>query len=120
MANALETRWHGIIADWYESIGYSNATLNGCYRCQHHHVIGRRGKHNKLHIGGFFVLPLPAEFHDPHSNSVYNVTHRRHNFTGHFGLQSELFKEMIDSMVEFGYDLPFGQDVIDAIMDTKK
>jgi len=120
MSNAIERRWHGIIADWYQSIGYSNATLNGCYRCQHHHVIGRKGKHNKLHIGGFFVLPLPWEFHDPHSNSVFNVTHRRHNFTAHFGLQSELFKEMIDSMVSFGYDLPFGQDVIDAIMDTGK
>ena len=120
MSNALETKWHGIIADWYEGFGYNNTSLNGCYRCQHHHVIGRKGKHNKVHIGGFFVLPLPKEFHDPMSNNIYNVTHHKHNFTGRFGLQTELFKEMIDSMVEFGYKLPFGQDVTEAIMDTRK
>jgi len=120
MSSALEQKWHGIIADWYEGFGYSNAALNGCFNNQHHHVVGRKGKQNKVHIGGMFVLPLPWEFHDPNSNSMYNVSHFKHNFTGRFGLQSELFKEMIDSMVECGFVLPFNQNLIDAIMDTRK
>ena len=58
MANAIERRWHGIIADWYQNIGYSNEALNNCYRNQQHQVGGKKYKHNKVHIGGFFVLPL--------------------------------------------------------------
>lgn len=120
MANALKTKWLGMVTDWYHDVGYKNGNLNGCYRLNRHHVTGRKSKHNKIAIGHWFVIPVPFIYHDVSSNDIYNVTHHRHNFTGKFGLQSELFKEMIESMVSFGYELPFGQDVIDAIMDTRK
>lgn len=120
MANALQTKWLGMVTDWYNDVGYINQDLNGCYSVERHHVTGRKSKHNKIAIGHWFVLPLPFIYHHISSNDIHNVTNFRHNFTGHFGLQSELFREMIDSMVSFGYELPFGQDVIEAIMDTRK
>lgn len=119
MANAAQKKWMGTISKWYEGCGYTQSRLNQ-YSYQLHHCGGRKLKHNKVAIGGWFILPLPFEMHDVSSNNMFNVTHFKNRFTDKFGLQSELFKEMIDSMVEFGYDLPFGQDVIDAIMDIKK
>jgi len=120
MINALETKWLRVITDWYNDIGYANQDLNCCYRFERHHVTGRKSKHNKVAIGHWFVLPLPLIYHHVSSNNIYNVTNHRHNFTARFGLQTDLFKEMIDSMVESGATLPFSQDVIVAIMDTGK
>lgn len=120
MTNAVQRKWLAMVTEWYESIGYLDEDLNGDYSVERHHVVGRKGKHNKIPIGHWFILPLPFRFHNIQSGDIHNVTNFKHNFTGRFGLQSELFKEMIDSMVYFGYKLPFGRDVIDAIMDTRK
>ena len=119
MANAEQKRWVANVVNWYEAIGYEQGELNG-YHMQIHHVVGRKGKHNKVAIGEWFILPLPFRLHDVSSGSELNVTHYRHRFTDAFGLQSELFKEMIESMAESGITLPFGQDIINAIMDTRK
>ena len=119
MANAAQKKWMRTITEWYECSGFSDNMLNE-YQFQLHHCTGRKSKHNKIAIGEWFILPLPLLLHDVNSNSALNITHFRHRFTDEFGLQSELFKEMIDSMVKNGTTLPFGQDVIDSIMDTKK
>ena len=119
MANAAQKKWMQTISDWYQCTGFSGLVLNE-YQFQLHHVVGRKAKHNKVSIGEWFILPLPARYHDVSSNNPFNVTHYRHIFTLEFGLQSELFKEMIDSMVESGIKLPFGDDVINSIMDTRK
>ena len=108
------------ISAWYLGYGYEDMELYEPYKFQLHHVVGRKGKHNKVVIGHWFIIPLPVRFHDVSSGSKLNVTHYRHSFTHVFGLQSDLFKEMIESMVESGITLPFGQDVVDAIMDTRK
>ena len=119
MANAAEKKWMQTISDWYQCTGFSGLELNE-YQFQLHHVVGRKAKHNKVSIGHWFILPIPSDLHDVSSNNLCNVTHHKHAFTDRFGLQSELFKEMIDSMVESGTKLPFGDDVINSIMDTKK
>lgn len=121
MANAEQKRWMQAISEWYRDIGFTQLGLNNSwYDFQLHHCGGRKLKQNKVSIGDWFVLPLPVRLHDVNSNHPHNVTHHKHAFTKRFGLQSELFKEMIDSMVECGITLPFGQDVIDAIEDARK
>lgn len=121
MAKAIHKKWMNDIAEWYQEVGFSSLLLNNTwYEFQLHHVGGRKLKQNKVPIGDWFILPLPIRLHDVNSNDPLNVTHHKHMFTGTFGLQSELFKEMIDSMVDHGAELPFGQDVINAIMDTRK
>ncbi len=119
MANAAQNKWMRTISDWYESGGFSNSMLNE-YQYDRHHVVGRKAKHNKVAIGHWFILPIPKRYHEVDSNNPFSVTHYRHMFTHEFGLQSELFKEMIDSMVNLGVDLPFGDNVIDSIMDTRR
>jgi hypothetical protein len=119
MANAAEKKWMETISNWYENTGFSNGVLNE-YQYDRHHVTGRKSKHNKVAIGHWFVLPIPKRYHDVSSNNPFNVTHYRHIFALEFGLQSELFKEMIESMVGLGVVLPFGDDVINSIMDTRR
>jgi len=121
MANTAQSKWLKTITDWYQSGGYQNDELNECYRMQRHHVVGRKGKHNKIDIGHWFVIPLPYVYHDIRcSDDPLNVTYYHKAFTKYFGLQSELFSEMIKSMVEHGIELPFGDDVINAIEDTRR
>lgn len=120
MAKAIHKKWMTDIAEWYREVGFKNLELKTWYDYHLHHVGGRKLKQNKTPIGDWFILPIPAPLHDVNSDHPYNVTHHKHAFTDRFGLQSELFKEMIESMVDHGATLPFGQDVINAIMDTRK
>jgi hypothetical protein len=124
MANAAQKKWMETITKWYFNWGWRSGSpsydLVGFCTLQRHHVMGRKAKHNKVAIGEWFVLPIPFIYHDVSSDHPHNVTHHKHAFTDRFGPQSELFKQMIESMVELEIDLPFGQDVINAIMDTRK
>jgi len=124
MANAAQKKWLQTITEWYFDWGWRSGSpsydLVGFGSIQRHHALGRKAKHNKVPIGEWFVLPLPFIYHDVNSNNPDNVTYHKHAFTDRFGLQSELFKGMIDSMVELGIELPFDDDVINAIIDTRK
>lgn len=88
---------------------------------QCHHVCGRTYKQNKVHIGHYFILPVPIDLHDVHSNNPLNVTHWRHNFTNEFGLQRDLWAKMVERLVWheaiLWSDVP--DDVRDAIMASK-
>lgn len=114
-SRTLITRWHGMVA-WYVAVYGPVAKGEGAV--QFHHVKGRAYVHNKIHIGEFFILPLPWELHDVHSNSGLNVTHFPKNFVAEHGKQSELWMSMVEEIRGYYQQLPFGQDVIDAIMDT--
>ena len=124
MPNTAQKKWMQTITDWYFDFGWrsgsSSYDLVGFATIQRHHVLGRKAKHNKIAIGEWFILPLPFVYHDVSSNHPHSVTHHKNLFTERFGLQSELFKEMIESMVESGAALPFGLDVINAIEDTRR
>ena len=86
---------------------------------QIHHVCGRTYKHNKVLIGPWFIIPLPFELHDVSSNHPQNVTHYKHRFTDGYGLQSELFAEMVERLRDRGIEVP-DQEILDAIKDTRK
>lgn len=116
--NAAQKKWIADVMDWASSNGpvASEVGFNGQIQC--HHVVGRSYKHNKIHIGHWFILPLDCVLHDVHSSNEYNVTHWRKRFTERFGNQRDLWLKMVDSMRDRGYTMPFGQEVIDAVMDT--
>lgn len=107
--------WHEQIAEYVRQYG---PVVRGQGEVQHHHVKGRKAVHRKVHIGQWFVIPLPYEFHDVHSNSDLNVTHHKKKFVATYGKQSELWLEMVERMRRDGMKIPFGHDVINAIMDT--
>jgi len=112
MNQAKEKKWLGMVTEY-------GCVVTGRSDLQRHHVVGRSYKHNKVHIGRVFVLPLCVDLHDVHSNNPLNVTHFRHRFTDEYGMQRDLFKKMTDQMIEDGYILPFDLSLIDVIMDTK-
>jgi hypothetical protein len=85
---------------------------------QRHHVLGKSAKHNKIHIGYWFINPVPFELHDVNSNHEFNVTHHKKAFKSEYGNESEIFKRLIVLMKEHGYNTP-PKEVIDAIMDTR-
>lgn len=85
---------------------------------QLHHPGGREMKQNKLYIGRWFVIPLAWRYHDVHSDDPIHVDKHKEAFISEFGKQSQLFKTMCDNLVSRGYTLPFGDDVMQAIMDT--
>jgi hypothetical protein len=121
MANAAQKKWMNDISEWYREVGFDHPGLcNSWYNFHLHHVGGRKLKQNKVPIGHWFILPIPIRLHDINSDHHLNITHHKNDFTEHFGLQSELFMIMIESMIEYGAELPFGTDVINAIEDTRR
>lgn len=103
---------------WLEMVTEHGCVITGRSDIQRHHVVGRARKHNKVHIGEIFVLPLVTYLHDVHSNHPLNVTHFRHKFTGEYGSQASLWEGMVVTMIDRGWALPFEQDVYDSIMGT--
>lgn len=104
---------------WLQRVAEYGCVVTGVSNIQIHHCVGREGKHNKYHIGRWFVLPLAFDLHDVSSNNEYNITHHRKKFVEKFGKESELFADMCWMMLSDG-SLPFDGDVMDAILDTNR
>jgi len=111
-------KWHNMIQRYVEKYSVMGCTYPNV---QHHHVVGRTYIHNKIHIGQWFVIPLPVFLHDVSSNDECNVTHYPKNFVKAYGLQSSLWWNMCCKMMANDWgELPFDNDVVEAIRDTKK
>ncbi len=106
---------------WLQRVAEYGGFVAGTNNLQIHHCVGREGKHNKYHIGRWFVLPLAFDLHDVSSNNEYNITHHRKAFVEKFGKESELFLEMcLDMVREENKPLPFCDGVMDSILDTNR
>lgn len=117
--SAEQKRWISNVAQWgAENCGEVYGLHFHHQPIQVHHVCGRSYKQNKIPIGHWFILPIPFELHDVSSNHNYNVTHHRHNFTAVYGMQRELFLNMVNAMGG-AFEVNPPQSVLDAIMRTK-
>ena len=85
-----------------------------------HHPVGRTAKHNKVHIGEWWILPVPIRLHDVHSNDPLNVTHNKRAFEAHYGQQTRLWELMVVDMQLKGYMIPFGDDVKEAVKTWRR
>lgn len=115
--NAEQKRWLKRVAQYANDHGCF--PLGGFAPFQLHHVAGRSAKHNKVHIGHWFVLPIETSFHDVMSNNPLNVTHFRKRYVNEFGPQAKQFCEMINKIRNEDGIIPFGDDVIDSILDSR-
>jgi hypothetical protein len=120
--NAKEKEFMKTVMDFHNNYGvgylYGAEWSDSLLQC--HHVAGRTYKNNKVHIGHWFILPVPVELHDVHSNHYLNVTHWRHKFTGEFGMQRELWLKMVNKMVdEFAITKPIETEIVNSIMSSK-
>ena len=118
-ANTVQKKWMDDITLWANNGGlrllYGDEWEFSAF--QRHHVLGRAAKNNKVAIGHEFILPVPHELHDVHSNHGLNVTHHKHKFTNAFGKQRELFNSMYQTMKKEGYIVP-DISILDAIIWT--
>ena len=118
-ANAKQRQWMSDIAEWANDGGISFVFgIESTSSIQLHHVLGRSAKHNKIHIGHEFIIPVPYELHDVDSNHHENVTHRKKAFIKRFGTQSSIYQVLISCMEMDGYTVP-SMDIYSAIMDTR-
>jgi hypothetical protein len=110
-----EKHWHNQINDYVEAYGpvAGDSTV-----VQFHHPKGRKYKHNKVYIGIWWVLPIAYELHERQCDHPDNVTDYPKRFVQRFGTQGALFNLMCITMVNDGWTLPFGNDVMESILDT--
>lgn len=122
LPNTKEKAFMKAVMDFHNEYGvgylYGDEWDKSPLQC--HHVCGRTYKQNKVHIGHYFILPIPFEIHDVHSNHPLNVTHWRHRFTDKFGYQRHLWRKMMFKMIKEGCDIELtSDDVYSAIMASK-
>lgn len=114
---AQEKAWYKRVAEFADKHGcfphYSEAQY------QMHHVHGRKFKHNKVAVGGWFILPIEAKYHDVHSKNPFNVTHFKRRYEIEFEHQVDQFMAMAMTIKDEDSELPFDNDVLHAIMDLK-
>lgn len=119
--NKREKDWLKAITEYINEFGLG--VLYSDYKdrvdMQRHHVLGKSAKHNKVHIGYWFVNPIPFELHDVKSNHPLNITHHKNKFKEKYGAESDIFQDLVRGMSFAGYDnyLP-PDEVLRAIMDT--
>lgn len=123
---AAETRWHQQIADFARNTGWLYETFgsySGYGEFQIQHIEGAKACRKiygaKVKIGQWYCIPVPIALHDvqvaSHENHPLNVTRRKKAFEAKFGTQYDLWRSMIDAMVVEGYEIPFENDVIEAV-----
>lgn len=123
---ALEKRWHESIADFASNSDFLIKHFGGyCFNPHSfhiHHVEGRQAKRKinyiSERIGEWFVLPVPIELHDVNrTDNKLNVTHNKKAFEKNFGTQKSLWLDMINQMRIMNYEIPFGQDTIEGVVN---
>ncbi len=103
------------IKTWLSMVAEFGCVATGATQVQIHHCQGRKCRKDKYQIGELFILPLWIPLHDVGSNHPHNVTHHRKAFVEAFGMERDLFKWMVDKMVDKGLEIPFEQVFLDKI-----
>lgn len=97
--------------DWREDVRALGSAISGMTPCEIHHCAGRTAKHNKIHVGHWWILPLTKSEHD----EVPTWAHGR----------KEREKYLFDWVcrkyrIRYRRDVPFGDEVYNAIMGYRK
>jgi len=99
---------------WRQSVVEYGCVVTGSPIVQVHHCLGATAKHNKVHIGHWFILPLSPALHDISSNAPDNITTNKKAFVEAHGTEKNLFLNMAYRMFEDGYVVP-NEEVLNAI-----
>jgi hypothetical protein len=113
---AEQKKWHGQVAEL-------GCITSGSTQAQIHHCVGATAKHNKIHIGEWFVLPLNPFNHSyidqgrfgldmlkTEAGERYNADDRVKDMSLH-----EFEKFLFGRVLRMIPERPFGDDVIQAI-----
>ena len=117
-SKAVEKAWFALLASFGCVILSKEFGMPVTGGVQIHHPGGRELKKNKLYIGRYFCYPLAWKLHDIYSPHPYNVSNHKNKFVEIYGRECDLFHARCMEIVAAGHKLPFGDDVMQAIMDT--
>ena len=108
--NAAQIRWR-------ESVRDVGSIVSGLKPCEIHHVVGCSGKHNKQHIGHYWLLPLTKHEHEFLRRNLDEFSREKYGFSfvGSKDLEKLLFADLLTHFME--QDLPFSEDELDAIFE---
>jgi hypothetical protein len=97
--------------DWREDVRALGSAISGQLPCEIHHAAGRTAKHDKVHIGHWWIIPLTQAEHD----AVPTWAHGRKE-------REKYLFEWVCSKYQRIYrrSLPFGDDVLKAIREYRR
>lgn len=121
---AAEKAWHTTVADFARRSHWLNTIFGGIvsdpYQFHLDHIIGAQAKRKingvTVKVGEWSVLPLPVEIHCITSNHALNRTLKPKAFRDAFGNEKDLWGLFIVGMKSAGIELPFDQDIYNAIV----
>ena len=88
------------------------------YQYQIDHVVGSKIKRKigmvSMRVGELAIMPTPIELHD--NLFAHCIYHRGKGFRERYGHEKTVWLEMIRAMQSEGYEIPFSEEVIQAII----
>lgn len=122
---ALELKWRGIVADfalnsaWLDRKFGRHCKQPSCFEIDH--IIGASAKRKvnfvSVKVGEWAIIPTPYELHNVKSDTPLNRTLRPARFRDEFGHEKELFQCMVYNMKRDGYEIPFSEEIENAIIN---
>ena len=121
---AAEKAWLDMVVEfangitWLES-KYSSTVLRwDNYEIDH--ILGAKTKRKingvSWRVGELAIMPIPYEIHNIRSNNSLNRTTNPGAYRKVFGHEKQVWLEMIRAMQDEGYEVPFSEEVIQAII----
>lgn len=106
------------LREWEELVRSTGCCVTGATNdVEIHHVKGRTYKHNKVHIGGVYILPLHKSVHMVTGSHPCAWHKDKHGFISAFGSPKELFNKVLDQLCFERYEYYVSRDQILSIMD---
>ena len=119
----LEKEWLETVVDFAESTSWLNdkyGAICNPSRFEIDHILGARTKRKingvSWRVGELAIMPIPYELHNVMSNHKYNRTTQPANYRMLFSHETQVWLSMINTMYVDGYEIPFDDDVINAIV----
>jgi len=118
---AEEKRWRGIVADfatestWLDDWFGEHVIDPNMFEIDH--ILGAQAKRKPFgRVGEYAILPLPFELHNVLSKHRLNRTTNPGKFRENIIHEKLLFGNMINAMKRDGYEIPFSDEIVNAIV----
>ena len=107
----------GATTNWLKS-KYPEFPNNSAFQIDH--IIGGKAKRKinsiSQRVGEFAIMAIPVKLHESGGSHTLNRTTNPGNYRKAFGHEKQVWLEMIRAMQDDGYEIPFSEEVIKAII----
>jgi hypothetical protein len=118
-----EKDWLDVVVDFgattnWLKIKYPEVASNAAFQIDH--IIGGKAKRKingiSQRVGEFAIMAIPAKLHESGGSHKSNRTEKPGNYRKEFGHEKQVWLNMIRAMQEEGCEIPFSEEVIQAII----